>query len=115
MVEHRYRDNAEAAQARGSTNLLKRLGQRETTQTSPTRFNSAPLRMEEEQEGRRRKEEEGRRYRRRVGGRGNTLVCEYVDQKCVCGDQMGQKLKRRRKTHFRGSSEMETGGHQGDM
>lgn len=40
MVERRYGDNAEAASAQGSNNLLKRFGQRKTTQTSKTRLNS---------------------------------------------------------------------------
>lgn len=103
MVEHRYRDNAEAVLAQGSNNLLKRLGQRKTTQTSPTRFNSALY-------GRRKNRKEGgRRYFRCVRVRGNTLVCVNMYIKRVCGEHTGQKIKRRRKNQLRGSSEMETG------
>lgn len=54
MVEHRYRDNAEAASARGQQQFVKRSGQRKTTSNiqESIKFNSH-VRTEKEREARR--------------------------------------------------------------
>lgn len=74
MVEHRYGDNAEAAPAQGSTDLLKRLRQGKTTQTCKTPFSSAVRRVS--------------RSRKRMAVRPwdgkRTRACEYVHRMCVC-------------------------------
>lgn len=54
MVEHRYRDNAETASARGQQQFVKRSGQRKTTSNiqESIKFNSH-VRTEKEREARR--------------------------------------------------------------